>query len=1018
LALVLLLPALAAAAMTLHAGYRHDRAEIEKHLLETTRALSLVVDRQFGQAEALIWALSALPQLRTGDYAGFDALARQAMRLPSAWVVVEEPGRQVVNTRLPPGAALPETGSTEYWAGLVPGQVRVSNLFTGLVAQRPTISVDTLVERPDGTRLLVIVIMPAQTISAVLADQNLPPDWTGAIVDRQGVVVARSRDPDRFVGQPATPDNLDRIRAGLRQGVFESVSLDGVKTVLALSRSPSSGWSTIVAVPRHTLSASAVRSAIFLAAVGGILLAFGAVLALRIGSLITRPVAALVADAQALGTGGGEAAFTPAGGEFRETAALREAFAESRDALARRAAERDQAYAALRQANESLEQRVAERTQALGEANRSLRASQLELAEREALYSSVFRVNADGLFVVRVGEDERLTVEAYNPPIEFLTGIPPEVAAGRPLAEVVPPALLPLLGERIRECIAAGEPITYERRFSFPSRTGIWLVTLAPIRDAEGRIVRVLGATHDVTAEREAEREIREGRDRYSALFEHSPLDLAVVDVQDGGRFVYEEANPSLLRSFGIPAEHFVGRTPDEVLPPEVARLLEGHYRTCVETRSIVDYELAARIASREAVRRSVLVPIVGDDGNVRKIFVTSMDLTEQRLMEERLRQAQRLEAVGQLTGGIAHDFNNLLTVVMGNLDLLRRAKPERMPRLVDNALAAVEQGRRLTSQLLAFSRRHPLRPETVRVGALIGGMGDMLAQSLRGDITLELELSEDLWPAEVDPGLLQAALINLAANARDAMPRGGVFRVRARNTVSQDAGRMERIAIEVSDTGVGIPSDDLSKVFEPFFTTKPVGQGTGLGLAQVYGFVQQSGGSVDIRSEVGRGTTVTLLLPRAAQATAPEPASPVEREPGQGAPARRILLVEDNASVAELAEALLTDQGHRVARAASAREALAILDGDGAFDLVFSDLVMPGDMDGLDLALAIRRRDPGLPVLLATGYSEAAARVGEEGFRLLSKPYHPRELEEVVQELLAGDRPSGKVVPLRPKQA
>jgi CheY-like chemotaxis protein len=356
------------------------------------------------------------------------------------------------------------------------------------------------------------------------------------------------------------------------------------------------------------------------------------------------------------------------------------------------------------------------------------------------------------------------------------------------------------------------------------------------------------------------------------------------------------------------------------------------------------------------------------------------------------------MEALGALTGGIAHDFNNLLTVVMGNLDLLRRAKEERKPRLIDNALQAVEQGRKLTQQLLAFGRRQPVKPEVISLKALIVGMDDMLAQSLRGDIRLEFDLADDLWPVEVDPAQLQAALINVAANARDAMPKGGTLTLKAENTVLQDGERVEGIAVSITDTGQGMPREVLARVFEPFFTTKEVGKGTGLGLAQVYGFAQQAGGSVDIRSEEGRGTTVTLYLPRARTEVVSEARDAAVRE-GIVCP-RHILLVDDNAQVAEVATAILTEQGHQVTYAGNADEALTKLETSQAFDLVFSDLVMPGERNGLDLARTVRERWPTLPVLLATGYSDAANRATQEGFTLVTKPYTPDTLSRAVAEL------------------
>lgn len=365
---------------------------------------------------------------------------------------------------------------------------------------------------------------------------------------------------------------------------------------------------------------------------------------------------------------------------------------------------------------------------------------------------------------------------------------------------------------------------------------------------------------------------------------------------------------------------------------------------------------------------------------------------------EQKLRDAQKMEALGQLTGGIAHDFNNLLTVVMGNLDLLKRAREDRRPRLLANALHAVEQGRKLTSQLLTFGRRATLHPEVVDLHALVSSMPDMLQQSLRGDIHLRLDLHSGLWPVVVDKNQFQIALINLAANARDAMPKGGELSIQVRNAVHGDR---ETVLVALSDTGVGIPSEALSRVFEPFFTTKPVGKGTGLGLAQVYGFARQSGGSVDIQSEEGRGTTVTLSLPRAqpttTRATENESRGPLGRS---GRPLN-ILLVEDNDQVAEVVADLLVEDGHHVTHASNAPKALSLLETSAdAFDVILSDLVMPGDLNGLDLARTVRQRWPRLSVLLATGYSEFASDAEQEGFALLRKPYQPEALAEALQNI------------------
>ncbi|WP_336492717.1 ATP-binding protein, partial [Methylobacterium nigriterrae] len=370
--------------------------------------------------------------------------------------------------------------------------------------------------------------------------------------------------------------------------------------------------------------------------------------------------------------------------------------------------------------------------------------------------------------------------------------------------------------------------------------------------------------------------------------------------------------------------------------------------------------------------------------------------------------------ALGGLSSGIAHDFNNLLTVVLGNLDLLRRAPEERRGRLIDNAMRAVEQGRKLTQQLLAFGRRHLHRPEVVAVNRLILGMDDMLKQSLRGDIRIVLDLAEGVWPVEVDPSQLQIALINLAVNARDAMPKGGRFRIRTENVAARDEEAPESIAIAVSDTGHGMAPDVLARAFEPFFSTKEVGKGTGLGLPQVYGFAQQANGSVRIASEVGQGTTFTISLPRSFTTVAA--AAENHHTPDEITRALRVLLVEDNAQVAEVAVSVMVERGHGVVSTGSAPEALHVLDSGQPFDLVLSDLVMPGGMSGLDLARRVRSRWPALPVLLATGYSDQAAKALKEGFPLISKPYEPAALLLAIEQTaspISFSARQGNVVPL-----
>lgn len=384
-----------------------------------------------------------------------------------------------------------------------------------------------------------------------------------------------------------------------------------------------------------------------------------------------------------------------------------------------------------------------------------------------------------------------------------------------------------------------------------------------------------------------------------------------------------------------------------------------------------------------------------------------------QKAMREReeaqraLAQAQKTEAIGQLTGGIAHDFNNLLMVISGGLDMLERAaEPERRRKLITAMRQAAGRGEALTRQLLAFARRMTLAPEPVNLQNLIEGMRILVGGALRGDIIVKMDLDPELWPVLADPGQLELALLNLAVNARDAMPSGGVLTLAARNERLEGLGakgmKGEFVRIEVRDTGTGIPPDIIDRIFDPFFTTKAVGKGTGLGLSQVYGFASQSGGHIEAENGAGPGATFILHLPRA-MTSAPDMQPECSRAPSEqfARGERKVLVVEDNDDVAELAIEMLTTLGFVVERVASAREALAKLATDGRdVDLVFSDVVMPGGMNGVDLARELKKLRPELPVLLTSGYSDAVRELDPgEGLPLVEKPYRLETLQGALRE-------------------
>ena len=416
-------------------------------------------------------------------------------------------------------------------------------------------------------------------------------------------------------------------------------------------------------------------------------------------------------------------------------------------------------------------------------------------------------------------------------------------------------------------------------------------------------------------------------------------------------------------------------------------------------------YEVRALIEAREQASHELEALVVERTGELEK---TNRELrtqmAERAHIEETLRQTQKIEAIGQLTGGIAHDFNNLLMVISGGLDMLdRRADPERRKRLMDGMRQAAQRGSALTRQLLAFSRRQSLAPEPVDLAQRITQMRELLDRSLRGDVHVKQEFAADLWPVEVDPGELELVILNLAVNARDAMPEGGNILLQARNAPDELVlgRRADFVRLAVIDTGTGIPDEVRNRVFDPFFTTKEIGKGSGLGLAQVYGFARQSGGTVWIDSECGQGTSVVMLLPRSADLPSPiKDHAPLDE--AVNVSAGNVLLVDDDEEVAALVAEMLEHLGYEVTSAGSAAAALGALANGRGIDIVFSDVMMPGGMNGLELAREIRTRNFDVPVLLTSGYAEAIKHSAEaEGVQILAKPYRLEELATALKNAL-----------------
>lgn len=535
------------------------------------------------------------------------------------------------------------------------------------------------------------------------------------------------------------------------------------------------------------------------------------------------------------------------------------------------------------------------------------------------------------------------------------------------------------------------------------------------VRDDAGVLIGFAKVTRDMTREREAQQALMESERRFRLLVQ-GVIDYAIFMVDPDG--IVSNWNPG--------AQTIKGYTADQIVGQHISRFYTA------EDQALGKPALALRTAAAQGryeaegwrVRRDgslfwasvVIDAIHEDDGTLAGFAKVTRDITEKRqaqidlqLAHEQLAQSQKLEALGKLTGGVAHDFNNLLMVVSGQSQLLRRKISDADPRAVralDAIEAAARRGEELTRRLLSFSRRQRLTPEPMSLSERADELRQLLTASLPPTIDLQMSLGQDLWPVAADVGELELALINLAVNARDAMPDGGTLSIEGANVTLDAAGPEalagDFVALTIRDTGGGIAPDILPKIFDPFFTTKDVSKGTGLGLSQVFGFAEQSGGRVAVDSALGGGTRFVLHLPRSHR-THSAVADPA---PERGS-AARILLVEDNPDVAEVAGRMLEALGHQVHCVGSGAAALSALKSGDPVDLIFSDIVMAGQPDGLGMAREARTLFPGLPVLLATGYSEAAARIGDE-FPILRKPYKLEDLDRAIGRLSAGGLAAG----------
>lgn len=938
--------------------YADGRAQTERQLLDTTRALSLVVDGEIRGYEGMLVALGKSESLQANDLSAFDARARSVLSGPDAWIVLgDREGRQLVNTRFPRGARLPQGGPRAgEWAGLDRGRAETCNLVRRADGA-PILCVTVPIVREGRAIYYLSAIFTPRSLDKRLAPQRLEGRFA-TLVDRNGVVVWRNVDPQRFVGTPARDDFKALVNASA-EGVTQIASLEGVPVTLAFSRSQLSGWTCVISVPRAQLSKDAYATLWRGAIVATLLFLLGGVLGVLASRRVSdaaerlRNAADLIRDGQPF-------AFSPTG--VREFDEVGETL---RSAIAQRDADRER----------------------------------FELAQD---------VGDIGSWEWDTRVDEGRVSDSYKR-MHGLQDVPGTLELAQVLAAIHPDDLSNFKSHLAKATQAEGSTsLVY--RVRLPGGAVRYIAAKGrAIFDKQGGMIGAVGVVRDATGEHESAERLKrlntmlEERVEARTLERDRLWDLArdayvVADL----RGVWLAASPAWTRILGWDPSQLIGKDsawlehPDDLDAGEGPRLGAG--------RESDRYTNRLRAIDGEYRWFSWTSVVEGD-----RIFGVARDITEEREREralreaeEVLRQTQKMESIGQITGGVAHDFNNLLTPIMATLDLLQqRGLPDaRSTRMVGNALEAVERARMLVQRLLAFARRQPLTKDAVDLAALVRGLAALIGTTVGPKVEVNLAIEPDLPPALADANQLEMALLNLAVNARDAMPDGGQLKISLRD-VRLEEDNSERLQpgryleIGVTDTGVGMPPTVLERAIEPFFSTKGIGRGTGLGLSMVHGLANQLGGALRIASAPGRGTAIHILLPQASwPAASAAPAGPNEAAPLQAGLA---LLIDDEPLARAAAAQMLEQLGYHVEQASSAGEGLRSLEGGLRPSVLVTDHLMPG-MSGVELAREVRTRWPKLPVLVVSGYADVDDIAPD--LPRLSKPFRQDELARALVRL------------------
>jgi PAS domain S-box-containing protein len=919
---------------------------------------------------------------------------------------VDDGGRELVRVdrsgpggaiRVLPDAELKRQGDQDYFKNTV--ALPANEVFVSRVALNgesgvietppiPTFRTAAPIAGPDGKPLGIVVINIDLRPAIGTVRDSVSGDSQVYLVNDSGDYLVhpdRSREfgfergkTDRIqddfpdlaenLAKPDPQPQLMEDRAGKRFGIgWESLQLAGGPRVTVIEANP---YDTL-------MRAQAVVSRSTL--VGGIAAMFCAMLAAVIlARSLTRP---LVEITKAIdGFSRGESVTVPSSGSL-EIDILAAAFTRMMDEARRKAAALNEEVEERRHIDEVLNNTIANMVDPVLVADSQGKIIIANLAARK-------------LFGVGSGVGSRNIARS-------LDTFHPDGVAPFPIEQTA--LVRALSGEAVDDLELVVQP-------RGPSSKSHLVANGRPVRNETGEIQGAVVVYHDVTQNKKTQEALRESEQMARAIIE-TALD-AFIQIDLIGAI--SEWSPHAEAMFGLSRGEVIGQNLASLIfaPDSREEYRKGYARFIDEaSRGGPGHRFEIEAVRKDGVPIQIEVAMTAlhrDSGIVTNAFMR--DLTDKKASEEQLRQAQKMESIGQLTGGIAHDFNNMLTVITGTIDILADAVADQPQNaaIVKLISQAADRGAALTGHLLAFARKQPLQPHQADVNALLADLKKLLQPTLGEQIEIDTVLQDAIWPTFVDRGQLSSALVNLAVNARDAMPDGGRLTLETCNVVldcnfANRVGGIEPgnyVMIAVSDTGSGIPEAIRDKVFDPFFTTKEIGKGTGLGLSMVYGFIKQSGGHVTVYSDVGRGTTIRIYLPRSEEEAEPEWISPTTDQSGGGN--ETILVVEDDAMLRSYVTTQLDSLGYATLTAANAAEALAISDGGAKFDLLFTDITMPGRMNGRQLGVEMAKRRPALKVLFTSGYSEYTA--ADPDILLLAKPYRKSELARMIRLALASD--------------